>query len=137
MSIQEISYTPEFIPSSYYEDTDPLPLQIIKGLQSNSSTQARTLFGYVPFALIPAILICGVVTSDLQMVPKETPPEFTNNKINFDNYEDLENDYNDHEMFKFITFLDNQIDAHPELVVHADENQLARIMKLVAGVKVD
>lgn len=136
MNIQEISYTLESLPFSY-EDNASLPLQIVKELQSNSSIQAKKIYGNMPFALIPAMLLYSVVTADLQMDPKETHQEFTNNKLNFENYDDVENDFNDHDMFKFISFLDNQIDAHSELVVPADERQLERIMKLVAGVKVD
>lgn len=136
MSIQEISYDPEYIPS-FYEDIESLPFQREKELQNNSSIQPNKVYGKLPFTLIPAVFLYGVVTSDIQMDTKETYQEFTNNKLIFENYDDLENDFYDHDMFQFITFLDNQIDAHPERLVPADERQLERIMKLVAGVKVD
>lgn len=136
MSIQEISYDPEYI-SSVYANLEPLLFQRGKELQNNSSIQTNRVYGKLPFTLIPAIFLYSVVTSDIQMDTKETYQEFTNNKIYFENYDDYKNDFYDHEMFQFITFLDNQIDVHPERVVPADERQLERIMKLVAGVKVD
>ncbi len=40
-------------------------------------------------------------------------------------------------IFKFLSYLDQQMMLHPELVVEADEAQLARIAELVDGVDDD
>ncbi len=38
-------------------------------------------------------------------------------------------------IFKFLSYLDQQLMLHPELVVESDEAQLARIAELVDGVE--
>ena len=43
----------------------------------------------------------------------------------------------DSEFIPFLLWIDDQIRLHPELVTEADEDQLARIAKLVECVKVD
>ena len=42
----------------------------------------------------------------------------------------------DSEVIQFLLWIDDQIRLHPELVTEADEDQLARIAKLVEGVEV-
>jgi len=38
-------------------------------------------------------------------------------------------------IFKFLSYLDQQLMLHPELVVESDEAQLSRIAELVDGVE--
>ena len=46
-------------------------------------------------------------------------------------------DDNDPVLLGFLRFLEEQMTRHPELIEPADRQQLARIGKLVSGVKVD
>lgn len=87
-------------------------------------------------AVVPFLVLGGLSTNLAITFNVHIDPGYTNPAISLDhkalNWPDEENG----EIASFLSFMDAQIDAHPELIAPADEAQLDRLAQLLVNVKV-
>lgn len=108
-----------------------------------AETPARPLTGTVG-VLIPVattVWLLGMTSPVLAFPPDATGFEaitFTNKAIHYGIMDESLLDAEDAPaLLAFLDYLDQQIAAHPELIVEADYAQLERIAKLVEGVELE
>lgn len=87
-------------------------------------------------AVVPFFMLGGLQTNPSIAYNAHIDPGCTNPVISLDSraldWPDEENG----EMMAFLSFLDAQLEAHPESIVPADEAQLDRLAHLLANVKI-
>lgn len=87
-------------------------------------------------AVVPFLALSGLTTNPAIAYSAHIDPGYTNPVISLDRKALDWSDEESGEAGAFLSFLDAQIEAHPEWMAPADEAQLDRLARLLVNVKV-
>jgi hypothetical protein len=118
------------------------PSEAYAGLMAPSykiaqQSKDKGVIGIVMRSSMATLMTVGgmVTTNDALSYNFHYETAITNPSVSLPNHEEDWFDEESPMLASFMGFLEQQMNEHPELVVPADEDQLARIEALVAGVR--